>query len=91
MDTLILLDTKSWKIQESIRDKVVGILYRNQIIREGRAFDDEIYIRHTTDAEHDVILESIAIDVPLVYVKAIVQTNRYNLSSENRNDGRNDF
>lgn len=65
MDTYILLDCKSWECQDCIQRKIVDILYRNQIVREIRAFDDEIYIRHTTDAEHDVIWGSIAIYMPM--------------------------
>lgn len=84
MDTLITLDSDSWALQDSIQRKVVDILHRNQIIREVRAFDCEIRIRHTTDAEHDTIAENVAISIPLRHIVAIRQTCRYDLSSDDR-------
>ena len=77
MNTYLLLDCRSWECQDEIREKVIDILYRNQIFREVRAFDNEVLIIGTSEGEHDVISENIIIDVPTSRLKGIMRGSRY--------------
>ena len=64
MDTLIILDCNSWECQSTLRETIIDILWHNQIMREVRAFDDEVFILRTTKEEHEVIAECVALNIP---------------------------
>ena len=77
MDTHIRLDCVSWTCLDSARSTIVDVLYRNQIFREVRAFDRDVFILSTSRGEHDVIAENVLIELSPRTVRSITWGRKY--------------